>query len=160
VRTELGLEVQALGWHTGSIENVSLRTWRIDGRYVVGVASRVGATDVVDLLVQAGAVLGLASIEEAETCAPARSVVHDETRGPPRAGWTTRTIRSAVLSVDGPLLVVEEHVSVDEISELRPDAPPRASHEANGERRLVLAGARFRADREGLALEASAAPRP
>ncbi|WP_053235919.1 hypothetical protein [Sandaracinus amylolyticus] len=152
-RTTLGLEVQAIGRHAGSADHAEARVLRTDDAIVVSIESELAGDRVADLLVRSGGALVPAALDEPEVgCqAPARIVLRHRAEQHADDGWTIRTVRTAVLDEDPHAVVLREHLTVREIDAADPDAPPRATHDADGIRRLTPTGVRLRADRGPLA---------
>lgn len=152
-RTALGLEVQALGTHVGPSAHAELRILRAASAAVVAVEADRGDERVAHLLIQSGGALVPAALDVApgERClAPAQLVLRQvrEERRPD--GWTRRAVRTAILAESEDVVIVREHLTVRELDPSDPDAPPRATHDADAIRRLQPAGSRLRADRDVL----------
>lgn len=151
-RTALGLEVQALGSHLGAADRAELRLLRANAGAVVVVAAERGGERVATLLVQSGGAIVPAALEEPEgACAAPAEIVLRGTRDVAIGeGWTRRETRTAVLDESVRGVIVREHLTVAERDASDPDAPPRATHDADAVRTLAVSGARIRADRPPL----------
>ncbi|UJR78608.1 hypothetical protein [Sandaracinus amylolyticus] len=163
-RTTLGLEVQAIGRHAGSADHAEARVLRTEDAVVVSIESELAGDRIADLLVRSGGALVPAALDDPDVgCqAPARIVLRRRDEQRADDGWTIRTVRTAVLDEDARSVVLREHLTVRELDAADPDAPPRATHDADGIRHLTPSGARLRADRGPLApppREEPAAPR-
>jgi len=153
--TELGLEIQGLGTHTGPGEQVHMRILRAGTATLVAIESALGETRVADLLVQSGGALVPAALEDPTLgCqAPARVVLRRTDVHPTAGGWRERRVRTATLHEDASAFVVREHLSVEEVDSDDPDAPVRARRESDRVRTLTATGARLRADRGPIDVE-------
>ena len=149
-RTELGLEVQALGRHDGPFEGARARALRAGETDVVVIetercASGAPCTREARFLVRAGGALTPATVRSGPRCEAAI----DLRRGVPAVSleasdWVvTSTVETA-----GDALLVREHASLRPRSEDGVARP--AVREASAERRLVIERGALRADREAL----------
>lgn len=153
-RTALGLEVQALGTHTGPSEQVSLRLLRAGASTAIAIESADRGERVADLMIQAGGALIPAVIDEPGRCRSRARVIlrRSDDRGA-SGRWRERRVRSATLEEGEGAVIVREHLRVDEIDPADPEAPPRARRESDRVRRLVPEGARLRADQPPIDLD-------
>lgn len=153
--TQLGLEIQGLGTHTGPGDQLHMRILRAGPATLVAIESTLGETRVADLLVQSGGALVPAALEDPTLgCqAPARIVLRRSDLRPTGGGWRERRVRTATLHEDAAAFVVREHLSVEEVDSDDPDAPVRARRESDRVRRLTVTGTRLRTDRGPIEVE-------
>jgi hypothetical protein len=151
-RTALGLEVQALGIYEGPIEVLDVRLFRVAGAYVVAIEQTQEGGSMLELLVQSGGALVVAGFEDVDgRCTDtARVTVRGAEFEPLGGGWSRRTTRTSTLLPTPTALVVQEHLTVEEVETARPDSPPRSRADADGVRYLVPHGSRLLPDRPGL----------
>lgn len=144
VRTELGLEVQALGWLRGPEARAQLRMHALAEGNVIAAMLHIGEEEHALLLAQSGGALTPAGITDGAQCTSGDVLMHATSMndGSSRA-WAMRTVQSALLRVEEGALVIEEHTQRAEVPRADPSAPARSTETAQRRRVLHLHGARL-----------------